>query len=412
MSDTYQTILRYLYESNKIPVWIFDKKKLIFSPLPQSDLRGEGSELYAVFGNILKDNTETPAVHGVAGPELLASFRFGDENGRRLDFVAGPVFLFDIMQSSYKKRMAVDFIYTKESFRKRVTDTPTVGLSSFCRFVQAAAALLLGKIPSVDEIKSNVGIKRIEDMTDSALSKAIFDIREEELVSLYTLENEKRLLDAIKEGDASKLMIGGALRSDNNRQRSQVASQTKHQFEYEVVALVAIVTRAAVEGGLDIDTAFSLSDLYLHRIDNHKTPRELVEIAHHAIRTFCEKVAESKAENFGKCSPHIYRSIKYIRAHLHYPISLEEVSEHVNINAKYLSRSFLKETGMKFTEFIQRERVREACVLLRTTEMSCIEIATTLAFSSQSYFIKVFSSVMQITPQKYRAEGKRYKEIK
>lgn len=412
MSDTYETILRYLYESNKIPVWIFDKKALVFTSLPQSDLRGAG-ELYSFFGSILKNNTRTPVVHGIAGLELFASFRFAGERGRHLDFVAGPVFLFDIMQSAYKKRLAADFLYTKESFQRRVTDTPTVGLGSFCRFVQAAAALLLGEIPSVEEIKSSLDIKRLEDMTDSALSKAIFDIREEELVSLYTLESEKRLISAIKEGDLSKTIDErGFIRYDNNRLRAPIATQTKHQFEYEVVALVTIVTRAAVEGGLDIDTAFSLSDLYLHRIDNHKTPRELVEIAHHAIRTFCEKVAECKAGNFGKCSPHIYRSIKYIRAHLHYPISLEEVSEYVNINAKYLSRSFLKETGMKFTQFIQKERIKEACALLRTTEMSCIEIANTLAFSSQSYFIKIFSAVMQITPQKYRAEGKGYKTIK
>lgn len=406
MQDTYETILKYLYESNKIPVWIFEKKKLIFTSLPQSDLRN-AEELWAFFSNILKNNTETPVVHGVAGRELFASFRFSGERGRRLDFVAGPVFLFDIMQSGNNKRLAVDFIYTKESFRKRVTDTPTVGLNSFSRFVQAAAALLIGKIPSVEEMKANVDTKRLEDMTDSALSKAIFDIREEELVSLYTLESEKLLIEAVKEGDVSKIIDErGMIRYDNNRMRAPIALQTKHQFEYEVVALVTIVTRAAVEGGLDIDTAFSLSDLYLHRIDNHKTTRELEETARHAIRTFCEKVAESKIGAPGKCSPHIHRSIKYIRAHLHYPISLEEVSEYVHINAKYLSRSFLKETGMKFTEFIQKERIREACVLLRTTKMPCIEIANTLAFSSQSYFIKIFSDVMNTTPQKYRAEGK------
>lgn len=67
---------------------------------------------------------------------------------------------------------------------------------------------------------------------------------------------------------------------------------------------------------------------------------------------------------------------------------------------------FSQGNGMKFTEFIQKERIREACVLLRTTEMSCIEIANALSFSSQSYFIKIFSDVMGITPQKYRADGK------
>lgn len=401
-----ELILNYLYESNKIPVWIFEGKKLIFTSAPKNDLRCE-EELYAFFGYFLKKSAAEPVVRIVAELELFVSFRFKGENGKQLNFVAGPAFLFDPVQHGYSKRLSVDFIYTKESFRKRVIDTPTVGLNSFCRFAQAAAALLLGRIADTEALKKNIVSARREDMMDTALGKAIFDIREDELVSLYTLESEKLLIAAIKDGDLSKIIDErGMVRYYNNRMRAPLTSQTKHQFEYEVVALVTIATRAAVDGGLDIDTAFSLSDLYLQRIDNHKTTRELEEIARHAIRTFCEKVANSKVGAAGQCSPRIRRAVKYIRAHLHYPISLEEVSEYVKINPKYLSRSFLKETGMKFTEFIQKERIREACVLLRTTEMSCIEIANALSFSSQSYFIKIFSDVMGITPQKYRADGK------
>ncbi|MFQ9737052.1 MAG: helix-turn-helix domain-containing protein [Christensenellaceae bacterium] len=44
-------------------------------------------------------------------------------------------------------------------------------------------------------------------------------------------------------------------------------------------------------------------------------------------------------------------------------------------------------------------------MLLRTTKMSSIEIANSLSFSSQSYFIKVFLDVMGITPQKYRGNS-------
>lgn len=47
--------------------------------------------------------------------------------------------------------------------------------------------------------------------------------------------------------------------------RAPFAEGTRHQREYEVVALVTIATRAAVSGGVDVDTAFSLSDLYLKK---------------------------------------------------------------------------------------------------------------------------------------------------
>lgn len=74
-------------------------------------------------------------------------------------------------------------------------------------------------------------------MMDTALGKAIFDIREDELVSLYTLESEKLLIAAIKDGDLSKIIDErGMVRYYNNRMRAPLTSQTKHQFEYEVVA--------------------------------------------------------------------------------------------------------------------------------------------------------------------------------
>ena len=124
-----------------------------------------------------------------------------------------------------------------------------------------------------------------------------------------------------------------------------------------------------------------------------------------AVRTFCSKVAEQKEWEIKKYSPKIQRCIRYIRAHLHYPVSLEEVSEYLGVNPKYLSRNFFSETGLKFSDFIRRERVKEACVLLSTSDMPYIDIANSLAFSSQSYFIKVFSEIMGVTPRKYRENG-------
>lgn len=162
------------------------------------------------------------------------SFRFKGENGKQLNFVAGPAFLFDPVQHGYGKRLSVDFIYTKESFRKRVIDTPTVGLNSFCRFAQAAAALLLGRIADTEALKKNIVSARREDMMDTALGKAIFDIREDELVSLYTLESEKLLIAAIKDGDLSKIIDErGMVRYYNNRMRARsprrrnISSNTK-----------------------------------------------------------------------------------------------------------------------------------------------------------------------------------------
>lgn len=139
-----------------------------------------------------------------------------------------------------------------------------------------------------------------DSLIDSALARAIFDIREEELISLYNLDSEHRLVEAIRNGNLALVTDRvGEVKYSVDRLRAPFAQETKRQREYEVVALITIATRAAVSGGLDVDTAFSMSDLYLQRIDKHKTFRELEEIARHAIRSFCEKVAECKVKNWG-----------------------------------------------------------------------------------------------------------------
>ena len=404
--EEYEAILNYLYESSRIPVWIFENEKIVFTDFSKETLRKE-EELKTVFEYFLKNATEEPTIRIVAEVEMFAFFRFSDGDGRTLCFVSGPVFCFHPAQIIGKRSLISEYIYAKEQIKARLADTPIVDVRSYCRFVRAAAALLLHKLYETENLKNNcVGDLTSDSLIDSALARAIFDIREEELISLYNLDSEHRLVEAIRNGNLALVTDRvGEVKYSVDRLRAPFAQETKRQREYEVVALITIATRAAVSGGLDVDTAFSMSDLYLQRIDKHKTFRELEEIARHAIRSFCEKVAECKDKELGKYSPRIQKAIKYIRTHLHYPISLAEVASYTEISPKYLSSNFFKETGKKFSDFIRIERIREACLLLRTTKMSSIEIANSLSFSSQSYFIKVFLDVMGITPQKYRGNS-------
>ena len=395
------TVLNYFYESNRIPIWVFREGKPVYSSVPAEKLRPE-KEVAAAFGRFFGRASETPSVLSVSGMELLAFFCFSDGIGaEECRFIAGPVFYSEFFRSDFKGRLLSEYIYPKERIRARLSDTPVVDVEEFCRFVGAAAALLQGKAYSVEELKACAVIGETENNEmDSVLAQAIFGIREEELLSLYDLEDENRLISAIRRGDWT--VLNGLKKFSVKRMRAPFAEGTRHQREYEVVALVTIATRAAVSGGVDVDTAFSLSDLYLKKIDRHRTEKELEEIAVDAIRTFCSKVAEQKEWEIKKYSPKIQRCIRYIRAYLHYPISLEEASEYLETNPKYLSRNFFRETGIKFSDFIRRERVKEACVLLSTSDMPYIDIANSLAFSSQSYFIKVFSEIVGVTPRKYR----------
>ena len=72
------------------------------------------------------------------------------------------------------------------------------------------------------------------------------------------------------------------------------------------------------------------------------------------------------------------------------------------VNKTYLCRLFKKETRQTIGSYIKKAKVKAAVNMLLYSEMSPLDIALALSFSSQSYFIKVFKEETGYTPADYR----------
>ena len=68
----------------------------------------------------------------------------------------------------------------------------------------------------------------------------------------------------------------------------------------------------------------------------------------------------------------------------------------------YFTRKFRQETGIKVGDYIKQAKTEYAKVALATSNRSIQEIGDALHFGSQSYFSKVFSSIVGMTPAAYR----------
>ncbi|MBO4618549.1 MAG: helix-turn-helix transcriptional regulator [Victivallales bacterium] len=79
-----------------------------------------------------------------------------------------------------------------------------------------------------------------------------------------------------------------------------------------------------------------------------------------------------------------------------------QVSRQFHITEVYLSRLFRKYSGMSFTDYLRKEAIRKAVVLLETTDLSIKEIAMTCGFCSASHFISSFRKAHQVSPVKWR----------
>lgn len=92
----------------------------------------------------------------------------------------------------------------------------------------------------------------------------------------------------------------------------------------------------------------------------------------------------------------------YIKQHFKEDITLDKLSEVSYTNKYYLAHAFKKYKGISPISFLVECRIKEAQMLLETTNLKTSDIAGIVGFSSQSYFSQAFRRVMNCTPQQYR----------
>jgi AraC-like DNA-binding protein/mannose-6-phosphate isomerase-like protein (cupin superfamily) len=117
-----------------------------------------------------------------------------------------------------------------------------------------------------------------------------------------------------------------------------------------------------------------------------------------------ENLRSRRQENmFSNSSPtHLYQAKLFIRDNLSEPLKLEHVANYLHISSRHLSRLFSNELGESFSDYIRKERVREAARLLEMTSIPIKEIADVNGFGSVHYFTRVFTTMMNVSPAKYR----------
>ena len=173
---------------------------------------------------------------------------------------------------------------------------------------------------------------------------------------------------------------------------------------YEMVSdgRVQELQKITTYGDVDMDErdSYGLSDYYIRRLDETETAAELKRLHRELIFDYAERMRKlSVNENY---SIHCVRAMDYVQNHLHETIRLSDIANYVNLERTYLCRLFRRETGWGLNDYIRRERVKVAKNMLEYSEYTCTEIAEYLAFSSDSYFGKVFRNEVGMTPSEYR----------
>ncbi len=169
---------------------------------------------------------------------------------------------------------------------------------------------------------------------------------------------------------------------------------------YHFVTSVALTSRICVEGGLSHDEAYTLSDIYIQRADKCASAEQIIDLFEEMQVDFAGRMRELKKTN--ATSIHIRKCIDYIYEHLHEKLTINELAGFSDLNASYLSKLFLKETGVSVKTFIINAKIDTAKNMLKHSDFSYLDISLALGFSTQSAFISVFKKNTGMTPKQYR----------
>jgi AraC-like DNA-binding protein len=177
------------------------------------------------------------------------------------------------------------------------------------------------------------------------------------------------------------------------------------QHKDELIVYTALVTRAAMRGGMHPETAYNLSDYYIQRLEatNHIT--ELYPIGEQMYDDFIHRVHALQQKP--TYSAAVSDCLHMIKARVSDSVDIKTIAEALGYSPYYLTRQIKNETGKFFKDIVKEEKINYAKIQLMDPYISIASISEQLHFSSPSHFSSQFRHETRMTPKEYREQGLR-----
>lgn len=180
----------------------------------------------------------------------------------------------------------------------------------------------------------------------------------------------------------------------------QLADNPLRQEKNLSIIVISIACRAAIDGGVAPQKAFSMSDVFISNIERMTQVLPIQAAVVEYEREFARAVEQVKHDS--EHNRYVERAKEYVAEHIDESIRVVQIGEALGINENYLTGLFHKYEGITLQHYIRKEKVRQAKELLLYSSYSCSEIAALLCFSTQSHFSSAFKREVGMTPAKYR----------
>lgn len=101
----------------------------------------------------------------------------------------------------------------------------------------------------------------------------------------------------------------------------------------------------------------------------------------------------------------IIEDIKFYFDNMYFEnLKIKDVAKKFGIHPNYLTRGFSEKYKISPKQYLQDLKIKKACYLLETTDLTITTISNSLGFEDSLSFSKIFKKVTSISPNKYRKD--------
>lgn len=163
--------------------------------------------------------------------------------------------------------------------------------------------------------------------------------------------------------------------------------------------LIAVMIRAAIEGGVDEHEGLTSSTQYMSEVMQSESLRDLTELMVDVCVQLTRRIKEERSRSVSYSTK---RVIEFLTDNINKNISLEQIAQEIHLSPFYLSHLFKRETGLTITEYLAKLRLKEAQRLLLDRHWSIMEVARLVGYQNPNYFSRIFKKEFGLPPSEYR----------
>lgn len=213
---------------------------------------------------------------------------------------------------------------------------------------------------------------------------------EEHLPSGLT-DKEEEIVFCMRTGNKE-----GLLRQlDQYKHEMEVQRLSPEQVEQEVLKLAYIGYQVAKESGWDSKQQANVSYRELGEMSSRDRMFEWLQEQMEMLHNFMREEKHATSHNA------VEKALAFIDQNYSLSCTLQEVAEHVGMNATYLSLLFKEKVGISFIKYVTKLRMEQAKMLL-LKGMLVNDVSKRVGYFNYRHFTEQFKKYTGVTPSQYR----------